>query len=111
MYFQQEEWGKAAQLTEQKVLSESSTGQPSLYTLTELAIREDRTLDAEQIADIARQITDLFGLWECSTYIADFQLAVYGRMLTDALPPCVICCRRLVKHGNRNVLPCTAIFR
>ena len=76
MYFQQEEWGKAAHLTEQKVLSGISAVQSSLYSLIELAIREDRISDAKQLTQIARQITELFGLWECGAHIADFQLAV-----------------------------------
>lgn len=76
LYLQQEEWEKAAQLVEQKVLSGITLIQSSLYTLIELAIREERPDDAGQITAIARQITELFCLWECNAHIADFQLAV-----------------------------------
>ena len=76
LYLQQEEWGKAAQLIEQKVLSGITTVQSSLYTLIELAIREERTEDAQQITLIAKQITELFCLWESNVHIVDFQLAV-----------------------------------
>ncbi len=75
LYLAQEEWGKAASLTEQKVLSEISAVQSSLYTLAEIAVNENHIEDAEYLTDIARQITKLFDLWECSTYIADFLLA------------------------------------
>jgi len=75
LYMKQEEWGKAARLMEQKVLSDITSVQSSLYTLIELAIKEDLISDARQLADIARQVTGLFGLWECSAHIVDFQLA------------------------------------
>lgn len=76
LYLAQEEWGKAAELIEQKILFGISIIQSSLYTLVEIAVGENHLSDAEQLADIARQMTGLFDLWECNTHLADFQLAV-----------------------------------
>ncbi len=76
LYFEQGDWTKAAQLIEQKVLSGISAVQSSLFTLTEIAIKENHLADAEQLTDIARQMTGLFDLWECNVQIADFLLAL-----------------------------------
>lgn len=76
LYLEQGEWTKAAQLIEQKVLSEISAVQSSLYALAEISVKENHMSDAEALTGIARQITDLFDLWKCNSYIADFLLAV-----------------------------------
>lgn len=76
LYLQQGDWIKAAQLIEQKVLSGISMVQSALYTLTEIAVKENHLSDAEQLAGTARQVTELFDLWECNTYIVDFLLAL-----------------------------------
>lgn len=69
------DWEQAAQITERKILTEISGIQSSLFTLIEIAIRENHLSDAEQLTDIAKETTRLFDLWEWGTYIADFQLA------------------------------------
>lgn len=76
LYLERGDWTKAAQLIEQKVLSEISMIQSSLYTLTEIAVKEDHPEDAEQLNDIAGKTAKLFDLWECATHLADFQLAL-----------------------------------
>ncbi len=85
LYLEQGEWTKAAELMEQKVLSEISVIQSTLYTLVDIAIRENRIADAGQLTDIARQVTELFDLWECNVYIADFLLAVAKKDMDGSL--------------------------
>ena len=43
-------------------------------TLMEIAIKENRMEDAEDIADIHKQAAQLFDLWEYNSYVAHFQL-------------------------------------
>jgi Predicted transcriptional regulators len=76
LYLAQEEWAAAAQLIEQKILSEINVVVSSLYTLAEIAFKENQISDAEKLTHIAKQTTGLFDLWECNAHIADFLLAV-----------------------------------
>lgn len=74
-YLEQDEWEKAAELIEQKVLSEISDILSSVYTLVEIAVKENQISAASQMTAIARQITELFGLWEGNIHIAELLLA------------------------------------
>ena len=66
----------AAQIIEGKILSEISGVQSALFTLAEIAVKEDCLSEAEQLTEIAKETARLFDLWDCNSYIADFQLAV-----------------------------------
>lgn len=68
------EYSKAAQLTEEKLLSATNDIHACLMTLMEIAIKEDRMSDAEYIADVDKDATKLFDLWEYNSYVAHFQL-------------------------------------
>lgn len=76
LYMRQENWEKAARLTEQALLSNITAVCSSLYTLTEIALNEERIDDARAIANISQQMVPLFHLWEYNSYVADFQIAV-----------------------------------
>lgn len=67
---------QAARIIEGKILSEVSNVQSALFTLAEIAIKENRLSEAEQLTEIAKETARLFDLWDCNSYIADFQLAV-----------------------------------
>lgn len=67
---------KAAQLTENKLVHDTGQVQASLFTLMEIALKENRMEDAKKIAHVANQLTTLFDLWEYGAYVADFELSV-----------------------------------
>lgn len=76
LYIAQGKLEKASSIIEMKILSELSSVQTSLFTLMDIALKENRTSDAEGIAYVAREMVGLFDLWEYSSYIADFQLTL-----------------------------------
>lgn len=88
----QEKWEEAAQLLERKLLSETSSVQSTLLTLMEIACRQGRESDAEQIAGVAEQMTGLFGLWEYVSHAAVFQLA----MLQKDTPKCLEALKKML---------------
>ena len=74
LYIARGELEKAAQMTEEKLLSATNEIRACLMTLMEIAIKENRMEDAEDIADIHKQAAQLFDLWEYNSYVAHFQL-------------------------------------
>lgn len=65
---------EAAKLEEEKLLITASEIQSTLATLMEIALKQDRSEDAEAIAGISEKAVSLFDLWELSSYAAQFQL-------------------------------------
>lgn len=61
-------------LEEEKLLITASEIQSTLATLMEIALKQDRSEDAEAIAGISEKAVSLFDLWELSSYAAQFQL-------------------------------------
>lgn len=74
LYIAKGEYSKAAQLTEEKLLSTTNEIHACLMTLMEIAIKEDRMSDAEYIADVDKNAAKLFDLWEYNSYVAHSQL-------------------------------------
>lgn len=74
LYIARGELEKAAQMTEEKLLSATNEIHACLMTLMEIAMKENRMEDAEEIADIDKQAAQLFDLWEYNSYVAHFQL-------------------------------------
>lgn len=74
LYIAKGEYSRAAQLTEEKLLSATNDIHACLMTLMEIAIKEDRMSDAEYIADVDRDAAKLFDLWEYNSYVAHSQL-------------------------------------
>lgn len=74
LYIAKGEYSKAAQLTEEKLLSTTNEIHACLMTLMEIAIKEDRMSDAEYIADVDKDAAKLFDLWEYNSYVAHSQL-------------------------------------
>lgn len=70
-----EEWSEAALLAERKLLSEVSGVQSILYTMMEIAIKEKRMEDAKYISKVAKDLTEIFDLWEFGIHVADYQYA------------------------------------
>lgn len=74
LYIARGELEKAAQMTEEKLLSATNEIHACLMNLMEIAMKENRMEDAEEIADIDKQAAQLFDLWEYNSYVAHFQL-------------------------------------
>lgn len=81
----QEQYTEAARLIEEMLLKELNAVQISLNTLIELSAKEGRLKDAEYIAGAARQMVDIFDLWEYSAHMADFGLAVSKENAEESL--------------------------
>lgn len=76
LYLAQEQYEEAARTIESKLLLATNTIQSALESLLRLAILEERTTDAEKIASVSSQMTELFGLWEYGSYVAPLDLAL-----------------------------------
>lgn len=64
----------AAKIEEEKLLAATNEIHQILMTLIEIALKEDRIEDAEYIANVSKDGSLLFDLWEYSSYVAHFQL-------------------------------------
>lgn len=119
LYYQQRDYKKAAELSERKILSAVSELQPSLSTLTNIALEENREEDAAFIADISKSTARLYGLWEYGSYTAHIELYLaqkntkkfleaLAQILNAALSPWDLSASPLYRHikhrGNLNTL-------
>lgn len=89
LYMHREQWEDAARLTEHRLLSHLNDIQSSLFLLMEIALKEGRTSDAAHITSVSSRMTELFDLWECTSYGIQFQLAFLNK---DA-PACLAAIR------------------
>lgn len=85
LYIAEENWKKAAQLTEQTLLLNINDVQTSLFTLIEIFLKEERLSEAEHILSIIKQVVSLFDLWEYGAYIADFQISIIQKDIATCL--------------------------
>lgn len=74
LYIAEGELSKGAQIMEEKLMSSISQIQSYLMILMEIALKEERILDANYIADVYKQMSTLFDLWEYNSYVAHYQL-------------------------------------
>lgn len=65
---------EAAKIEEEKLLSLTNEMQQTLMLLMEIALKQNRTEDAEYIADVSKKCAEIFDLWEYNRYAAEFQL-------------------------------------
>ncbi len=65
---------EAAVKAEEKLLSAANEIHALLITVMEIAIKQNRTENAEYIADISKKSAEIFDLWEFNSYGAHFQL-------------------------------------
>ena len=65
---------EAAKLEEEKLFSSINEIQSTLMMLLEIALKQDRTEDAEYFAEVSKQAAKLFDLWEYYSYAGYFQL-------------------------------------
>ncbi len=76
LYIAQAKLEAAAKLQEEKLLVTVNEIPTMLLTLMEIAIKQERYDDAEIIADIYKEMHEVFGLWKYSSYTAHFQLCI-----------------------------------
>lgn len=105
IYIAQEKLETAARITEEKLLSVTSVIHSLLMTLMEIALKEERMDDAEYIADVDKQMTQLFDLWEYNSYVADFQLYYTSKNKVKSLNILLHMLKSLTKKWNINESP------
>ena len=76
LYYRTGRYEEAAKLIENKILSASGEIFSSLLLLLEIAVKEGRFQDAEYLSEKACSTVQLYEMWEYSSYISEFQLAV-----------------------------------
>ena len=75
---------EAARLSEEKLLSATNEIHAILMTLMEIAVKQNRLEDAEQIAEISKNAAKCFDLWAFNTYAAHFQLYCQTKQFAKA---------------------------
>lgn len=76
------EYAEAAKLMEEKLIKESNSIHAILWTLIDVAEKENRKEDAARIAGIDHELAKLLDEWEYSTYLAQFQFhSAYGNKM------------------------------
>ncbi len=84
---------EAARLSEEKLLSATNEIHAILMTLMEIAVKQNRLEDAEQIAEISKNAAKCFDLWAFNTYATNeihailmtlMEIAVKQNRLEDA---------------------------
>lgn len=69
LHIYKNELDEAAEITQQRLMSETSAILSALYTLIGIAIKKGEDTEARHIADVARDFTELFDLWEYSAHV------------------------------------------
>lgn len=109
LYIKSGEYGKAAELLEQKLISKTTDLFMILISMMEIALKENHDEDAKYFAEIIQKITSLYDLWAYNSYSAYFQLysvqkdevnliSTLRKMITEMKNPWDISKSRLYKH-------------
>lgn len=69
LHIYKNELDEAVKITQQRLMTETSAILSALYTLIGIAIKKGEDADAMHIADVARDFTMLFDLWEYSAHV------------------------------------------
>lgn len=77
LFIEQGKLKEAAELMGNKVLAEANLLQMDLLTLIEIAWKEGRAQDAEDLAGLASQVMASFGFWAYCVELPRFQLALH----------------------------------
>lgn len=105
LFIAQGELKKAAELTEEKLLSATTEIHAALMTLMEIALKEERIEDAEYIANVDKQGAQLFDLWEYNFYVAHSQLYAATKNRVKYLKTLLPMLKSLTKKWNINQSP------
>lgn len=105
LYIARGDLEKAAQMVEEKLLSATNDFHASLITLMEIAIKEKRIEDAEYIADVDKQASQLFDLWEYNSYVAQFEFYSATKNKVKCLKLLLPMLKSLRKKWNINASP------
>lgn len=95
----------AAQMAEEKLLEATNEVHGVLMSLMELAILEERTEDAEYIAETDKKAAEVFDLWEYNTYVAHLQLYTATKARAKSLKILVPMLKSLTKPWRLNESP------
>lgn len=69
LHIYKNELDAAAKITQQRLMTETSAVLSALYTLIGIAVKKGDTANAMHIADVARDFTELFDLWDYSAHV------------------------------------------
>lgn len=105
IFIAQGELHRAAEITEQKLLSANSDIHAALMTLMTIAIKEKRFGDAAYIADADSQAAKIFDLWEYNSYVAHFQLYSARKNRAECLKILVPMLKSLTKKWDISQSP------
>ncbi len=79
LHQQKKEYEPSCVLLEHRMLEIAVELQSILISLTQIALSEKRSADAEKLACIQEQIAKQFGILECTAYTAQLECAVYAK--------------------------------
>lgn len=105
LYISKGEFDKAGKYIEEKLLSATNEIHSSLISLMEIAIKENRLDDAEYIANVDKQASKIFDLWEYNSYIAQFQLYSSSKQKVKCLKILIPMLKSLNKKWEINKSP------
>ncbi len=95
----------AAKIEEEKLMSLTTEINQTLLTLMEIAINDNRMEDAEYIADVSQKVSNIFDLWEYTSYMAKFQLYYSSKNKMKCLKILLQLLKSLDKKWNINTSP------
>lgn len=105
LYIAKGELNKAAQITEEKLLSATSEIHSCLMCLMEIGIKEGRKSDAEYIANVDKNAAQIFDLWEYNSYVAHSQLYDATKKRIKAIKILIPLLKSLTKKWEINKSP------
>lgn len=105
LFIASEHYSDAAKLSEEKLLSQALDLHCTLITLLEIALKEQRSEDAEYIANVSKSIARSLDQWEYASYVAHFQLHSARKERIKTLKTFLQMIRSLSKKWNLNDSP------
>lgn len=86
LWIKQGKLTEAAELLERNLLMMVSNEiQIILISLADIALKEGNTQDASRLAEVSREATKLFGLWDYYSFVAPLQVAIDQKNIQDSI--------------------------
>lgn len=105
LYMMNNQLDQAAKSQEEKILYMIQKIQDNLLTLMNIALQDNRIEDAKYIADVSHQSAQLFDLWKCNNYIADFQFYSMTKERTKCIKTALSILKSLAYKWDINSSP------
>lgn len=95
----------AAKIEEEKLMSLTTEINQTLVALMEIGIKDNRMEDAEYIANVSQEASNIFDLWEYNSYMAKFQLYYSSKNKMKCLKILLPMLKSLNKKWDINTSP------